>query len=213
MAAASKTIDKRRARGQESRSHILQSAISSIAEQGLGNLTLDRVAGRAGMSRGLVVFHFKSKSKLVEEVLNYLGKQYADEWSAVFDQDSASHLEKLLQLTDFDVRFCYQHPKYVAAWHAFWGEARGNDLYHEQSLPRDENYASEFEQLLAAMIEEAGQDASELPLLSASLKAMLFGVWVDSHLYPDPSNCGVYRKSVRLFLARNFPDHPVPLTT
>ena len=79
MAAASKTIDKRRARGQESRSHILQSAISSIAEQGLGNLTLDRVAGRAGMSRGLVVFHFKSKSKLVEEVLNYLGKQYADE--------------------------------------------------------------------------------------------------------------------------------------
>ena len=209
MATTGKPVDKRKLRGQESRSHILQSAITCIAELGLGSLTLDRVAERAGISRGLVVFHFKSKNQLFEEVLNFLGKQYADDWYAVLNQDSDSALDKLLQLTDFDIRFCYQHSKYVAAWHAFWGKARGNVLYHDLSLPRDERYASELEQLLATMVEESGQDADELPLLSAGLMAMLFGVWIESHLHPDPSNCEIYRKSVRLYLARNFPGHQV----
>jgi TetR/AcrR family transcriptional regulator, transcriptional repressor of bet genes len=212
MAIAGKPVDKRKLRGQESRSHILQSAIISIAKLGLGNLTLDRVAEQAGISRGLVVFHFKSKSRLLEEVLNFLGKQYADGWYAVLNQHSDSTLDKLLQLTDFDVQFCYRNPKYVAAWHAFWGEARGNVLYHNLSLPRDERYASELKQLLAAMIEESGQDAGDLSLLSAGLTAMLFGVWVESHLYPDPRNCEIYRKSLRLYLARSFPGHQVPLT-
>jgi len=212
LAIAVKAVDKRKLRGQESRSHILQSAITSIAQLGLGNLTLDRVAEQAGISRGLVVFHFKSKSRLLEEVLNFLGKQYADGWYAVLNRDSESALEKLLQLADFDIQFCYQHPQYVAAWLAFWGEARGNLLYHNLSLPRDERYASELEQLLAAMIAESRQDAGELPLLSAGLAALLFGVWIQSHLHPDPRNCDIYRRSLRLFLARSFPGHEVPLT-
>jgi len=210
MAQSGKPADRRRIRGQESRSHILQSAITSIAELGLGKLTLDRVAEQAGISRGLVVFHFKSKTNLLREVLNFLGRQYADGWCAVFGQHSDSNLEKLLQLTDFDVRFCYRHPRYVAAWHAFWGEARGNVLYHELSLPRDERYARELEQLLAAMIAEGGQDPGELPLLAAGLAAMLFGVWVESHLHPDPRNCDIYLQSLRLYLARSFPRHHVP---
>lgn len=212
MAIAVKAVDKRKLRGQESRSHILQSAITSIAQLGLGNLTLDRVAEQAGISRGLVVFHFKSKSRLLEEVLAFLGKQYADGWDAVLNQDSVSPLQKLLQLADYDIQFCYRHPRYVAAWHAFWGEASGNVLYQNLSLPRDERYTSELGQLLAAMIAESGRDAGELPLLSAGLTAMLFGVWIESHLHPDPRNCEIYRKSVRLYLARNFPGHDVPLT-
>ena len=176
------TGDKRRIRGVESRSQILQAAIDTIAALGLGSLTLDRVAERVGISRGLVVFHFKSKNNLIEEVLKFLGKQYADGWYQVLEQDSSSTLEKLLQLIDYDVRFCYQHPRYISAWHAFWGEARGNMLYHNLSLPRDERYASELKQLLAALIEETGQDAAELPLISTGLTTILFGVWVESHL-------------------------------
>ena len=205
MSASSPVDDKRRVRGLESRSQILQAAIDSIAALGLGSLTLDRVAERAGISRGLVVFHFKSKSKLIEEVLNFLGKQYADGWYKALNQDSSSNLEKLLQLVEYDVRFCYRHPDYISAWHAFWGEARGNMLYQNLSLPRVERYASEFEQLLAAMIEDAGQDPQELPLIASGLTAILFGVWVESHIYPEPENCEMYLESLRLYLGRNFP--------
>ena len=57
--------DKRRARGDETRLRILKSTISTIGSQGLSNLTLDRVAEHAGVSRALVVFHFKSKHLLL----------------------------------------------------------------------------------------------------------------------------------------------------
>jgi AcrR family transcriptional regulator len=59
MSVAEKTADKRRVRGEESRKLILKAAVDSIATMGLGKLTLDRVADRAGISRGLVVFHIK----------------------------------------------------------------------------------------------------------------------------------------------------------
>jgi len=101
---------------------------------------------------------------------------------------------------------------YAAAWHAFCGEARGNILYHSFSLPRDERHASELEQLLVAMFAGSRQDAGEMPLLSAGLAAMLFGAWIESHLYPDSRNFDIYRRSLRLFLARSFPDYAVPLT-
>ena len=69
MSEVIKTPDKRRLRGEQSRRLILQAVIDSIALEGLGRFTLDRVAERVGISRGLVVFHFKSKKNLIEEVL------------------------------------------------------------------------------------------------------------------------------------------------
>ena len=210
VARATAKVDKRKQRGVESRSQILQTAIACIAQVGLGNLTLDRVARDAGVSRGLVVFHFKSKNRLIEKVLQFLDKQYEDGWYVVLNQESESNLAKLLRLIDFDIHYCYQYPTYLATWHAFWGEARGNLLYHNLSLPRDERYASELEQLLKMLTEEGGQDPEELQLIQSGLFSMLMGVWVESHLYPDPENCQVYLDTVRLYLSRCFPNHDFP---
>ena len=72
MKAARKTVDKRRVRGEESRKLILKAAVDSIATRGLGKLTLDQVADRVGISRGLVVFHFKTKDNLTQVRQNFL---------------------------------------------------------------------------------------------------------------------------------------------
>ncbi len=207
MSLASKPVDKRRARGEQNRKQILQAAISSIAALGLSNMTLDRVAERAGTSRSLVVFHFKSKNKLIEEVLDYLGSRYADGWEAVFAQPSESSYEKVLQLAEYDVRFAYDHPQYVSAWHAFWGESKGSILYQNLSFQRDREYADELKKLISAIIEEGSYDMDELESINASLGAMLFGVWIESHLKYDPEELQVYLKVVRLFLAKVFPRH------
>lgn len=201
--------DKRKVRGEESRRQILQAAIASVAALGLSNMTLDRVAERVGISRGLVVFHFKSKSKLLEEVLDFLGAQYSDGWNAAYNQAGSSNIEKLLQLVDFDIQFAYQNPQYISAWHAFWGEAKGNLLYHNLSFPRDENYAGELEQLIGKLIEEGQYDPDELDGINLSLGAMLFGIWVESHLDHDPDDCERYRKAVRLLLSKFLPKHTI----
>jgi len=210
MEEANKAEDKRRLRGEESRKLILQATIDSIATQGLGNLTLDRVAERVGISRGLVVFHFKSKSNLIEEVLEYLGRQYSRGWQAIIDAEGEENTSKLARLIDYDVRFACENPKYVSAWHAYWGDAKGHMLFHEQVVPRDEGYASDLAQLLEKICDEGGYDKQDLSSVVRGLVAMMFGVWVQLHLNPGQNDYAVSIKAIRLFLQKMFPRTEFP---
>ncbi len=205
-----KTTDKRRLRGEESRRLILQAAVDSIAMEGLGSLTLDRVADRVGISRGLVVFHFKSKKKLIEEVLQYLSVQYSRDWYAIVAEEYEDDVSKLLQLIEYDIRFACEHPKYVSAWHAFWGDARGNELFHEMVVPRDESYAADMASLIENISEAGGYDKQNLPMITRGLVAMMFGIWIQVHLNPGVDDYSVNIRSVRFFLEKMFPDTSFP---
>ena len=210
MKAARKTLDKRRIRGEESRKLILKAAVDSIATMGLGKLTLDQVAGRVGISRGLVVFHFKTKNNLIEEVLSYLGRRYHSGWEAVLGGEAKSDMDRLVRLIDYDIRFACENPKYVSAWHAFWGEVKGNAMYQEQVGQRDAGYARDMENLLEKISGDGEYDKQELSLVTRGLFAMNFGIWVQLHLNPGPNDYEINSKSVRLFLGRMFPNTDIP---
>jgi len=205
-----KTTDKRRLRGAESRRLILQAAVDSIAMDGLGSLTLDRVAARVGISRGLVVFHFKSKKNLVEEVLQYLGVQYSGGWYEIVAEKDEDDVSKLLRLIEYDIRFACEHPKYVSAWHAFWGDAKGNQLFHELVVPREEGYTADMASLLEKISDAGGYSKQDLPTITRGLDAMMFGIWIQVHLNPGVEDCSVNTDAVRLFLRKMFPDTIFP---
>ena len=204
------TTDKRRLRGEESRKAILTAAIDSIAMVGLGKLTLDRVADRVGISRGLVVFHFKSKDRLIEEVLDYLGKVYSVGWAAILKEDADSDMSRLFRLIDYDVRFASEHPKYVSVWHAFWGDSKGSVLFHEKGSVRDAGYFKDMESLLKNISRKEGYDKQELSLVTRGLFAMMYGIWVQLHLNPVPNDYETNIRAVRLFLSRMFPQVTLP---
>ena len=210
MSAAGKTLDKRRVRGEESRKLILKAAVDSIATMGLGKLTLDQVADRVGISRGLVVFHFKSKDNLIEEVLSYLGRQYQGGWEAVLGGEAKSDMDRLVRLIDYDIRFACENPNYVSAWHAFWGEAKGNVMYQEQVVQRDIGNSRDMEHLLEKISGDGEYDKQELSLVTRGLFVMMFGIWVQLHLNPDPNDYELNTKAVRLFLGRMFPNTEIP---
>lgn len=210
MEVAKKTVDKRRVRGEESRKLILKAAVDSIATFGLSKLTLDQVAERVGISRGLVVFHFKSKDNLIEEVLSYLGRQYHSGWEAILNGEAKSDMDKLVRLIDYDIRFAHENPNYLSAWHAFWGEAKGNVMYQEQEGQREKGYSRDMERLLAKISGDGEYDRNELSLVSRGLFVMMFGIWVQLHLNPGPNDYEINRKSVRLFLSRMFPNTEIP---
>jgi TetR/AcrR family transcriptional regulator, transcriptional repressor of bet genes len=54
------------------RAQILNAAYEVATQEGIGGLTIRAVAARAGLSHGLIVFHFKSKSHLVVALLEWL---------------------------------------------------------------------------------------------------------------------------------------------
>ncbi len=208
MKQVSQLKDKRRARGDETRSRILDSAIKVIGSLGLSNLTLDRVAEDAGVSRTLVVFHFKSKKNLTQAGLDFLGATYSEGWNIVASGEERG-MVKVLRLIDYDLQFV-NDTKYLSAWAVYWGESRGNELYREQAVPRDRRYENEMRNLLADYMEEEGYDLQKLPSIVAGLNMMQFGVWVESHLDPKPDDYQTGMAAVRLFLANTFPNRPLP---
>ena len=61
------------------RKPLMQATIEVVA-RGYARATLTEVAGRAGLSRGLVNFHFKTKKLLPGETLGYMSVEYRENW-------------------------------------------------------------------------------------------------------------------------------------
>ena len=63
---------KRKKQPQVVRAQLLEAAAHVTIERGLGGLTLDLVARRAGVSKGGLIHHFASKQALIEGLFNEL---------------------------------------------------------------------------------------------------------------------------------------------
>lgn len=205
MGVARQTTDRRRIRGEESRQAIINGAIDCIATRGLCGTTLGTVAERAEVSRALVVFHFKSKNRMLIDVLNYLGARFSAGWDAILADDSVCASERLLRLLEYDVRFVTDYPQYVSVWQAFWGEAKGSTLYREVSFPRDQRYTRDRRAVLQALAREGGYDDVDLATLDKGVEAMLFGLWLDAHLNPSPDHYAIGMRALRTYLGALFP--------
>ena len=57
-----------------------------IDKQGLSQTTLARIAERAGVSQGNVVFHFQNKETLLEQTLRHLSEEYRANWLDALDK-------------------------------------------------------------------------------------------------------------------------------
>ncbi|MFI7639846.1 TetR/AcrR family transcriptional regulator [Nonomuraea sp. NPDC049400] len=60
------------------RAQIVASAVEVIAEAGFAQASLARIAKHAGISKGVISYHFAGKEELMEEVVNRVYKQAAD---------------------------------------------------------------------------------------------------------------------------------------
>lgn len=52
--------------GTATRSAILEAALSLLGEGGLGAFSIERVAAKAGVAKGLVLYHYRSRARFIE---------------------------------------------------------------------------------------------------------------------------------------------------
>ena len=64
------------------RQELIEATIDQLAKRGFEGTTLADVATAAGMSRGIVNFHFDTKEKLLVETLRTLSDEYRGHWKA-----------------------------------------------------------------------------------------------------------------------------------
>ncbi len=98
------------------RQQLIKSTIDSIAKRGFADTTLANVADGAGLSRGIVNFHFKSKNILLIETLKHVAEEYRTAWNRALANAGPGTAEALqaLVLADFEPGVCNR--KKIAVW-------------------------------------------------------------------------------------------------
>ncbi len=195
----------RKASKETRRQQLIEATIDSLAKRGYADTTLADIATGAGLSRGIVNFHFESKDNLLIATLQYMADEYVDHWKGAYRRAGARAADRLWAVVaaDFDRRLCTRRK--LAAWCAFWGEAKSRPTYQALCGARDDAYQATVEALLAELKAEAGYDYAAAPLALA-LCAMLEGLWFRLMM-----GDGVTREdahaAARALLATTFPRH------
>lgn len=188
------------------KAQLIDATIEVIAVRGYARTTLTDVANRAGLSHGLVNFHFQTKEKLLAETLLFLAEEYRANWTQALETagpDPARRLDAMLR-ADFNPAICTQAK--LSAWCAFWGEAQCRPLYQEQCGSNDEAYLQALETLCTELKAEGAYGYQ--PIRAARvLRVTTEGVWLDMMTMSSPYDRHEALTTVYSCAAAFFPRH------
>lgn len=166
----------RKASKETRQQQLIEATIDSLAKRGYSDTTLANVADGAGLSRGIVNFHFESKEKLLISTLQFMSDEYASHWNAALEKAGPAAADKIWSLVnaDFDRRICTKRK--LAAWCAFWGEAKSRPTYQALCGASDLNYQKTFGELCAELKADGGYDYDAEPM-ALGICSMMEGLW------------------------------------
>ena len=166
----------RKASKETRQQQLIEATIDSLAKRGYSDTTLANVADGAGLSRGIVNFHFESKEKLLISTLQSMSDEYAGHWNAALEKAGANAADKIWSLVnaDFDRRICTKRK--LAAWCAFWGEAKSRPTYQALCGASDQNYQQTFVELCTELKADGGYAYDPEPM-ALGICSMMEGLW------------------------------------
>ncbi|WP_137112645.1 TetR/AcrR family transcriptional regulator [Rhodobacter sp. SY28-1] len=188
------------------RQQVIEATLTVIATRGLARLTLTDVAREAGISHGLVLFHFDSKENLLSDVLAYLADEYQRNWESAVLAAGPKAADQLLAMIEADFHPAVTTPARLAAWCAFWGEAQSRPAYQEICGARDAAQIARMEGLCAAVVKD-GDYALDPIHCARILRLVIEGIWLDMMTSESPYSSEEGRRTVQTALSLCFPGH------
>ena len=192
------------------RQQLIDATIVVLARKGYSALTVADVAKTAGLSVGIINFHFESKEKLLASCLTYLAEEYYRNWQAALAVPGASVAEKLqlIVLGDFNDKIFT--PDKLAAWIAFWGETQGRPTYVEICSDYDEERARTVGSLCEKIIKDGGYKlvpGTAMRALEGLGDGLWLGVAAGSSQAKFTISASQARQALQATLVSFFPKH------
>ncbi len=135
------------------REQIVHAAFRVAAREGLEQLTIRLVAAEAGLSTGLVFFHFKSKETLLLALLDWLLDSLFEQWKV---SEQLSPAERLLALMRLDLQDIYQREQAEATlgmFFTYWVMAVHDPAINERIRQAIDRSKKAFLPVIEAVIE------------------------------------------------------------
>jgi AcrR family transcriptional regulator len=138
------------------RSQIIKTTIEVLADLGFARTSLAEIARRAGISKGVIHYHFHSKAGLIEQVIAQTFRE-GREWTQSLLAEDLPASAKLKQYIAGNVTFIKQNPRYLKALMEIFTNYRREDGSPFFEGSDDEKAALDF---LEAVVRQ-GQAAGE----------------------------------------------------
>jgi AcrR family transcriptional regulator len=188
---------------------ILKAAMDLILAEGAANLTIRKVADAANISTGLVLYHFETKDKLIEEAWRSALAVLGDRINAPNDVGSIEWMEGYLRSRILE----WEEAGLLSGllWLEYWNYvARTPELQGVHSRTYAEWMAVEVERLRQGM--KANELRSDLDptLIADLLHTMICGLLVKSAIDPDVVTPERAFSIAQFFLALISPQDPQP---
>jgi len=158
------------------RSQLVEVTIDSLAEVGFMGTTLAQIAGRAGVSPGLVAHYFGDKDGLLDAAFRSLARRVGDQVRARL-RNIATPRARIQAIIDANLAPEEFDRRTGTAWLAFWGQVlqvpslrRVQSVYQRRTLT---NLNSSLKKLVPP---------EEAQSLAAMIAAMIDGVWLRAAL-------------------------------
>ncbi|WP_333712976.1 TetR/AcrR family transcriptional regulator [Yoonia sp.] len=207
QAAPRKKAARRTEPPEVRRSQLIDATIESIAAYGIGGTTMSTVTEIAGLSVGLVNFHFENKQNLLEETLVFLAREHHEHWKQAYMDAGLSAQEKLLAIVDahFHPRICTR--KKLAVWYAFFGEAGRRKVYRKLIDGIDDERFDLSIGLCEEIIRDGGYDVPPASVIARMLEGLYDGLQLNILMYPGHITRKQANNQIRAYLASVFPQH------
>ncbi|MBL9052519.1 MAG: TetR family transcriptional regulator C-terminal domain-containing protein [Tabrizicola sp.] len=174
-----RTLDTLSPTSRRMQARIVDAVIDTVAQRGISGTTLALVAQAAGVSQGVLIFHFRSKDGLLAAALRSQNAAYQRLWQACLA--GADPLQRVLGLirVDFSPSICSR--KSLAMWFAFWGESASQPAFQSLCEDAERDRAEAMVQACRDLVaQEGGPDPD---LLARSIDSLTDGLWLQMHIH------------------------------
>ncbi len=195
----------RRVQSELRKQQIIEATLDSIDHGGLSQLSLDKIAQKAGITKGNLVFHFNNRENLLEQTLHFLNQEYLDCWQGKLDSAGNNPTAQIKALIDarFSSRICSR--KKISIWYAFWGESRSRPGYQKVCGQSDKAYS---DALIRCCSEIKNSHGGSLDAATAAqaIEGMIDGLWQDMLISSQPMKRRDAAAAVHRLVDALFPD-------
>ena len=175
---AVKDIAYHRKTAQDRRAELIDAGIACLGKGGMTAFTIDQICRQAGVSRGLINHHFKSKEDLLVSIYARMTDYLVRDRNPVSARRQiAGFIESSFDAASFD-------KSSLRAWLSIWGQvATQRDL---KSL-HENRYRKYRQQLVDALAHIAGKQQLEInpDRVARQLIALIDGLWLEYCLHSE----------------------------
>lgn len=188
-----KDIAYRRKTAAVRQRELIDAGIACLGKGGISSFTIDQICTEAGVSRGLINHHFKSKEDLLVRI-------YADMTEHLIAADNGDNPQQcLIAIVETSFDESTFNKSNLRAWLSIWSEV-GNiaalDRLHRQRY-------REYQQRIAAAIDGiARRDRIELDgdRIARQLSALIDGLWLEYCLHSQGFTLATAKRDCYQFL-------------